>query len=209
MTRSPSSTSSCTSTCGAARGGFFSSEIVEHTRGFVDMRIGGKNAAELFADEPGGHRFQRVPENEKRGRVHTSTITVSVLPEPTEVQVTLDERDLDIKYCLGSGNGGQNKQKTSSACQITHVPTGTHVRCESARSAHENKDTAIVVLRARLWQIQHAQVTGARDDERRRQVGSGMRGCKTWSIDVPEDRVTHHASGRRWRYAKEYARGNY
>lgn len=172
------------------------------------MRISGKGA-DVFAEEAGGHRFQRVPPNEKRGRIHTSTITVAVLPEPTEVQVVVREDELEVKYCRGSGAGGQHRNVTDSACVITHVPTGTMVRSENARSQHENRATAMAVLRARLWQDQHERVNGRRDDQRRAQVGTGQRGDKTWSIDVPEDRVTHHATGRRWRFHKEYARGNW
>lgn len=170
--------------------------------------MSGKHAVETFKDEPGGHRWQRIPPTEKRGRVQTSTITVAVLPEPTEAQVVLREGDLDFKFCRGSGNGGQHRQKTDSAVQLTHKPTGLSVRCETERSQTQNKETARGLLRARLWQLEHERVNGSRDDDRRRQVGSGMRGDKIRTIRVRDDVVNDHVTGRQWKF-KDYERGNW
>lgn len=170
--------------------------------------MSGKGAEATFADEPGGHRWQRVPPTEKRGRVHTSTVTVAVLAEPEETQIVLAERDLDIAFCRGSGNGGQHKQKTDSACIVTHLPTGTQVRCESGRSQHDNKATAVAVLRARLWQVAQQARVGDRAEQRRRQIGSGMRGDKRRTIRTQDDVVTDHVTGRQWRY-RDYERGNW
>lgn len=163
---------------------------------------------ETFKDEAGGHRWQRVPPTEKRGRVQTSTVTVAVLPQVTEAQVQLCPDDLEITTCRGSGNGGQHKQKTDSAVQIKHRPTGLIVRCESGRSQHANRQSALELLRARLWEARQRSLTGARDTLRRDQVGSGMRGDKRRTIRVQDDQVNDHVTGRAWRY-KDYVRGSW
>ena len=189
-------------------GGVFDVELVDSRPGLCVLRISGKRAVETYANEAGGHRWQRIPPNEKRGRVHTSTITVALLPEPTETQVVLRDDDLEITTCRGSGNGGQHKQKTDSAVQIKHKPTGLLVRCESERSQHSNKDTAMALLRARLWEAEQARINGVRADDRKRQIGSGMRGDKRRTIRVQDGLVDDHVTGKRWRY-KDYARGNW
>lgn len=172
------------------------------------MRVRGRGAAAIFAGEPGGHRWQRIPPNEKRGRVHTSTITVAVLPEPREHELVIDERDVEVETMRGSGAGGQHRNVTDSAVRIRHLPTGVEVRCESERSQHENKATAWAVLRARILEHQRAAANGERADDRRRQVGSGMRGDKRRTIRTQDDQVTDHVDGRTWRY-KKYARGDW
>jgi peptide chain release factor 1 len=170
--------------------------------------VTGRGAWETFKNEPGGHRWQRVPPNEKRGRVHTSTVTVAVLPEPTETQVVLRDEDLEFATCRGSGAGGQHRNKTESAVQLKHTPTGLMVRCESERSQSLNKETARQVLRARLWQLEQDRISGARASDRKRQVGSGMRGDKRRTIRTQDDVVNDHETGKQWRY-KDYARGNW
>ena len=173
------------------------------------LRVDGKAARDTFAGEAGGHRWQRVPPNDKRGRVHTSTITVAVLDEPTEVQLpTLDSRELDITTCRSSGNGGQNVQKTDSAVQIRHIPTGLIVRCETERSQTYNRATAIAILRARLHEARQHSAHAERADMRRRQIGSGQRGDKRRTIAVQRDSVVDHVTGRAWRY-DDYERGKW
>ena len=162
----------------------------------------------MFADEAGGHRWQRVPPSEKRGRVHTSTVTVAILPEPTEAQVKLDPRDLDIVTCRGSGPGGQHRNKTESAVQVTHRPTGVQVRCESERSQDQNKKTALAMLRARLWQAEQERAERERASDRRAQVGSGMRGDKRRTIRCQDGQVNDHVTGRTWRL-RDYLRGEW
>jgi peptide chain release factor 1 len=147
-----------------------------------------------------------VPPTEKRGRVHTSTVTVAVLPEPTAAQVVLRDDDLEFSACRGSGAGGQHRNVTASAVQLRHKPSGLMVRCESERSQHQNRDTAMGLLRARLWELEQGRLTGARAEDRKQQVGSGMRGDKRRTIRAQDGQVTDHVTGRTWRY-KDYIRG--
>ena len=173
------------------------------------LRASGVAVHETFAHESGGHRWQRVLPNEKRGRVHTSTVTVAVLDEPTELELPrLDAADLDISTCRASGNGGQNVQKTDSAVQIRHRPTGIIVRCETERSQTYNRATALAILRARLHQEQTLRASAERADDRRRQIGSGQRGDKRRTIAVQRDSVVDHVTGRSWRFA-DYERGKW
>ncbi len=208
MTPSSSSESSSRSTASSEAGGLFNLELVEERTGFIAFRATGKGADATFKDEPGGHRWQRIPPNEKRGRVHTSTITVAVLPEPTPTQVVLREDDLEFSTCLGSGAGGQHRNKTESTVQLKHKPSGLMVRCESERSQAQNKETARAILRAKLWQAEQERVSGARNDDRKRQVGSGMRGDKRRTIRTQDDTVNDHFTGRSWKF-KQYARGDW
>lgn len=171
------------------------------------MLVEGKGAGRAFAQEPGGHRWQRCPPTEKRGRVHTSTVTVAVLPVPRGPQVNIDPGDLDWKTCRGSGAGGQHRNTTDSAVQLTHLPTGLMVRCESERSQHQNKASALALLSARLQERAEAQVQEKRRDKRRAQLGSGQRGDKVRTVALQRDQVTHHESGRVMR-AKDYLRGD-
>jgi peptide chain release factor 1 len=189
-------------------GGHFDVAVVEELPGYCALHITGKKALETFKDEPGGHRWQRVPPNEKRGRVHTSTITVAVLPEPTAVQVILREGDLEFSACRGSGNGGQHRNVTDSAVILKHKPSGIQIRCEAERSQLQNKETARAMLRAKLWQAEQEKTTGARADERKRQIGSGMRGDKRRTIRTQDDVVNDHETGKQWRF-KDYVRGNW
>lgn len=162
--------------------------------------------AQLFANESGGHRWQREPENEKRGRVHTSTITVAVLDEPTDTQVHLDMNDVDVRTCRGSGAGGQHRNRTESAVQLVHRPSGITVRCENERSQHQNRAEAIQVLRARLLRHQKEIARTSREQDRRFQVGTGMRGDKAFTIAVQRDTVVSHRTGKTTTYQR-YRKG--
>lgn len=148
----------------------------------------------------------RVPPTEKRGRVQTSTITVAVLEEPKPTELHLDERDLEIRTCRGSGAGGQHRNKTESAVQILHKPTGIIVRCENERSQTQNKASAIAALRAKLWAVQNDTDQASRAATRQSQVGSGQRADKRRTVKVPDDKVIDHVTGKTWRY-KDYIRG--
>lgn len=162
----------------------------------------------LFEGETGGHRWQRVPPNERRGRVHTSTITVAVLAEPREHELVIRPEELDIETMRGSGAGGQHRNKTDSAVRIRHLPTGLEVRCEAERSQSSNKARALAVLRARILEGIRYSRTANESAERRRQVGSGQRGDKRRTIRTQDDQVNDHVDGRSWRY-KSYARGDW
>lgn len=173
------------------------------------LRVSGKAARETFANEAGGHRWQRVPPNDKRGRVHTSTVTVAILDEPSEIELPrLDPAELEISTCRASGSGGQHLQKTDSSVQVRHTPTGLVVRCETERSQTYNRATALAILRARLHQLLVARSSARRADDRRRQIGSGQRGDKRRTIAVQRDSVVDHVTGREWRFA-DYARGKW
>lgn len=167
----------------------------------------GKGAASAFQHEAGGHRFQRVPPTEKRGRVHTSTVTVAVLTEPSEHEVHIDPRDVEEKFVRGSGKGGQHKNKVATCVMLTHKPSGIQVRCDGGRSQWANRQTALGVLRARLHEKATGQAGKRRSAERRRQVGTGMRADKRRTIAIQRDQVTDHETGRTMS-AKKYLRGN-
>jgi len=168
--------------------------------------VTGKGARELFLGEAGGHRFQRVPPTEKRGRVQSSTVTVAVLDEPEEVELVMLDEELQWSTCRASGKGGQHLQKTDSAVQLKHVPTGIQVRSEGERSQRQNRIVALATLRERLVEANRTAIATARATERRGQVGSGMRGDKRRTIRVQDDTVTDHVTGRTWRY-RDYIRG--
>lgn len=169
----------------------------------------GRGAAEAFRDEVGGHRWQRVPPSEKRGRVQTSTVTVAVMEEQAPIGLgAIPPADLEWMVCRGSGAGGQHRNVTASAVQLRHLPTGLMVRCESQRSQHQNRQKALELLRARLGAAREAQSFRTQAANRRSQVGSGMRGDKRRTIRVRDDVVRDHITGQRWSY-RAYARGDF
>jgi peptide chain release factor 1 len=138
--------------------------------------------------------------------VHSSTITVAVLEEPSEVQVYVDPRDIDMQTCRSGGSGGQKVNKTESAVVLTHKPTGIVVRCETERSQFQNRTTAMALLRARIQQAARKAACGAQAADRRAQVGSGERGDKRRTVRMQDGTVTDHLSGRTWKY-RDYERG--
>lgn len=142
--------------------------------------------------ESGVHRVQRVPETETQGRIHTSTVTVAVMPEAEEVELELDPKDLRIDTFRSSGAGGQHINKTSSAIRVTHLPTGMVVECQDQRSQRENKVRALTVLRSRLLQQKQAEYDEAYNAQRQSQVGTGDRSEKIRTYNFPQDRVTDH-----------------
>ena len=145
--------------------------------------------------ESGVHRVQRVPETETQGRIHTSTVTVAVMPEAEEVEFELNAKDLRIDTFRSSGAGGQHINKTSSAIRVTHLPTGTVVECQDQRSQRENKERALKVLRSRLLQQKQDAYDEAYNAQRQSQVGSGDRSEKIRTYNFPQDRVTDHRIG--------------
>lgn len=149
-----------------------------------------------------------MPPTEKRGRVHSSTITVAVLDEPVEAALVIAPADLEWQTCRGSGAGGQHRNKTETAVQLRHRPTGTAVRCESERSQAQNRRTALALLRAKLWEAQQRAQAAARAQERREQLGTGERGDKRRTVRVQDGQVVDHQSGRRWRL-RDYLKGEW
>lgn len=135
-------------------------------------------------------------------------MTVAVLPVPKKASISLPEKDLEWKYCRGSGAGGQHRNVTDSAVQLKHKPSGTQVRVESERSQHLNKEAALEVLRARLLSDASGNMTSKRKQTRKKQIGSGMRGDKRRTIRVQDGSVRDHITGKTWNY-KKYRRGDW
>lgn len=181
----------------AAQRGVFDVEIIAQRPGFLAFSVQDKDdlaAWETFKHEPGGHRWQRIPPNERSGRVHTSTVTCAVLLEPPKQLLVIRDQDLDWKFSRGSGAGGQARNKLETAVDLTYKPTGLTVHCETERSQTQNKLNAMSLLRAKLWEQQQTQQHNSRNQQRKQHVGAGARGDKTWTIRMQDDQVTFHGN---------------
>lgn len=161
----------------------------------VILKVTGDEVFRYLKYESGVHRVQRVPATETQGRVHTSTVTVAVLPEAEEVDIELRPDDLRIEVCRAGGAGGQHVNRTESAVQVFHLPTGIYVRCEDGRSQIKNKEMALQILRSKLYEQKLREQQDAYSSHRRSLIGSGDRSEKIRTYNFPQSRVTDHRIG--------------
>ena len=185
----------------------FDAKILDKRDGFIRIRLSGKGASNLAKTEPGGHRYQRVPPTEKKGRVHTSTVTVAVLDEESTVEINLDMKDVRIDFYRSSGSGGQHRNKTDSACRVTHIPSGIVARAENERQQCQNKANALAALKERLLERASEEASGDRKTKRKKQVGTGQRADKVRTTRLQDNMVTDHISGKK-HSAKKYLKGD-
>ncbi len=174
----------------------------------ITFSIEGDGAYSRFKFESGVHRVQRVPETESQGRIHTSAATVAILPEADAVEVEILPADLIFESCKSSGAGGQHINKTESAVRLTHKPTGIVIECQQERSQFQNKDKALAMLRAKLYDMKRTEQENAIAGARRSMVGSGDRSEKIRTYNYPQNRVTDHRIGLTLHSLDTYVDGN-
>ncbi len=174
----------------------------------IVFTVDGDGAFSRFKFESGVHRVQRVPETESQGRIQTSTATVAVLPEVEDVEIDIKDSDLVYESCKSSGAGGQHINKTESAIRLTHKPTGIVIECQEERSQFKNKDKALKMLRAKLFDIKQREQSEKVASDRKNQVGSGDRSEKIRTYNYPQNRVTDHRIGVTLYSLEDFLNGN-
>lgn len=186
-------------------GGVFSFSVVSERDGEIVCEVSGAGAAELFAQEAGGHRWQRVPPTETKGRRHSSTFTVAVF-SGVGSRVEFDERDVEFEATIGHGPGGQHRNKTATAIRAIHKPTGVSAFIQSERSQKANKEIALEVIRSRVLLAANGAVHSKQNSSRQSQIGSGERSDKIRTVQEQNDQVIDHRTGRTCNVAK-YRKG--
>ena len=169
--------------------------VQPHGYDYISFQISGDEVYSKMKYESGVHRVQRVPATESKGRVHTSTITVAILPELDELDIKINKSDIREDTYRASGAGGQHVNRTESAVRLTHVPTGIVVACQEGKSQHANRETAMKMLRAKIWEHEEEKIRQKQASDRKEQVGTGERSEKIRTYNYPQNRVTDHRIG--------------